>query len=168
MDEKAALQHCAALCSQREMCLRDIDDKLARYELEADACERIKQQLVRERYVDEERYATYFARDKARFNGWGPQKIRFELRQKGIPSATVDEAIESVGNDLFAEQLLRAIEAKVRTKSNADQRKLWASLMRFGVSRGFDYAAVKKAIGIALDSDNADDDEVCDTDNYIE
>lgn len=142
----------AAQCSQRELCLADIDEKLSKYDLAPEACERIKAKLVTERYIDEARYASYFARDKARFNGWGPQKIVFMLRQKRIDKDVIAEAIESIGNEVFAEQLMHALEAKYRSAKQSDPQKKWASLVRLGVSRGFDYEAVKKAVELIIDA----------------
>ena len=37
-------------------------------------------ELKEDRYVDDARYAAAFAREKASLQGWGPVKIRFQLR----------------------------------------------------------------------------------------
>ncbi len=157
MDEKKALNHCARLCSEREYCLSEIDEKLQKLDIESEARQRILGQLVSEKYIDEQRYANYFARDKARFNGWGPQKIRFMLQQKKVAQDVIAAAIDSVDTEIFAEQLFNAIDSKAKSEKNTDIVKLKQKLYRLGASRGFDFDAVKKAVALVLDSDDNDD-----------
>ena len=147
------MQRCADWCSQSEHCLSELRDKLSKLGVEPDAAQRIEKQLVAERFIDERRYAEYYIRDKARFNGWGPMKIRFQLSLKRIDSKIVDSALREFDTAVFDEQLERALRNKLRLTKKADKQKLRASLLRFGASRGFDYNAVYKAVDRLIDDD---------------
>lgn len=144
-DEKQALMKCADWCSRCEHCVSEVRDKLRKMQIEPDAAQRIVDYLLKERYIDELRYATFFVRDKARFNGWGPIKIRYALQAKGIARSTIDAALdEAAPADNGA--LLRALQSKLKSaKPDADPWKLKASLVRLGVSRGFAYDEVAAA-----------------------
>ena len=77
-----ALHRAAALCSSAEHCTADIREKLARWGVtEADSCT-IIDRLVQERFIDEQRYAVAFVKDKFRFSGRGRIKMRYALQQK--------------------------------------------------------------------------------------
>ena len=73
------------LCSRREYCRSDIMKKVLKA-LDGDrtGAEKITETLVREKYIDELRYSSAFARDKASIAGWGETKIRYMLSAKGI------------------------------------------------------------------------------------
>ena len=85
-------------CSRMEYCSRDIYRKaLKALEGDAEAAERIVASLRADRFVDDLRYASAFAREKASLQGWGPVKISFQLRGKGIPEETVRAALAENG-----------------------------------------------------------------------
>ena len=84
-------------CSKREYCSRDIMQKsLKAMEGDAEAAGRILEELRKDRFVDDLRYAAAFAREKSRLTGWGPVKISFALAAKGIDRDTVREAIGEI------------------------------------------------------------------------
>ncbi len=146
MDEKQALSRCAQLCSEREYCLSEIAEKLRKLEIDSEAQQRILDRLVKERYIDEARYASTYARDKARFNKWGPQKIRYMLQQKSVGREAISAGIESVGADVFAEQLSKLIDDKLRSEKETDPWKLRQKLLRLGTSHGFGYEEVLEKV----------------------
>ena len=74
-----ALHRAAALCSSSEHCITDIREKLSRWGIGELDARTIVERLVQERFIDEERYAIAFAKDKFRFSGWGRIKIRYAL-----------------------------------------------------------------------------------------
>jgi len=57
------------------------------------------EQVIRElkdlNYLDDERFAFTFARQR-KDSGYGPVRIRWELKEKGVTGDLIDEAVESV------------------------------------------------------------------------
>ena len=100
--------------------------------------------LVEEKYVDDVRYAGAFAREKAGLQGWGPIKIRFQLRSKGISEDAIAAALEEVEPGRAADKLERLLAAKARTLEGDPQFRL--KMLKFGLSRGYEYAAVEEAL----------------------
>ena len=84
-----ALHRAAALCSSSEHCITDIREKLSRWGIGELDARTIVERLVQERFIDEERYAIAFAKDKFRFSGWGRIKIRYALQQKRIMTSSM-------------------------------------------------------------------------------
>ena len=71
---KWALGRMQALCSRREYCASDIRRKLLRlrdHPMLPEEAEQIIAALVKEKYLDDARYAGAFARDKAALTAWG-------------------------------------------------------------------------------------------------
>lgn len=91
MDAKKALNIIAGQCSKKEYCSFDVMTKLARWELAEKDIAAIMEFLVKNRFVDDLRFAEAYARDKHRFNRWGKLKIGQMLRQKHIADTIIDE-----------------------------------------------------------------------------
>ena len=90
MEEKDCLSRLQKLCSKAEYCEADVYKKALKYmDSDAEAAARITRSLVEERYVDDLRYAGAYVREKANIQGWGPVKIRFQLRAKGVNDAVI-------------------------------------------------------------------------------
>lgn len=132
-------------CAQAEYCRSDIYRKALK-DLEGDAAEasRLVDALVEDRYVDDARYAAAFAREKASLQGWGPVKIRFQLRSKGIPDADITAALAEIEPEKADAKLDRLLSAKARTLEGDPQFRL--KMLKFGLSRGYDYDAVEASL----------------------
>ena len=111
---------------------------------DAEAASQVLASLVEDRYVDDARYASAFAREKAALQGWGPVKIRFQLRAKGVSEADIAAGLEEVEPAAAADKLSRVLAAKARTLEGDPQRRL--KLIKFGLSRGYEYDAVEAAL----------------------
>ena len=149
MDASRCLSRLQKLCSKAEYCTADIRRKaLKDLEGDADAAEKVVASLVEDRYVDDARYASAFAREKATIQGWGPVKIRFQLRGKGITDAVIAEALQEIEPEKAGDKLDRLLTAKAHTLQGDPQFRL--KLLKFGLTRGYEYdeteAAVSKII----------------------
>ena len=106
--------------------------------------EEVVAKLVEERYVDDLRYATAFARDKASIAGWGEAKIRYMLSSKGIDREMIAQALDEVDDKRAETRLEKLMENKVRSLKDDPQRRL--KLLRFGLGRGYSYDQVAEMI----------------------
>ena len=145
MEASKSLSRLQKLCSKAEYCASDIYRKaLKDMEGDTEAAAKIVASLVEDRYVDDARYAAAFAREKATLQGWGPVKIRFQLRGKGIAEDAIQAALEEVEPEKAEEKLLRLLQSKARTLEGDPQAKL--KLLKFALSRGYNYDSVEKAM----------------------
>lgn len=131
------------LCARKEYCSSDIRAKaLNRCEGDIDAAEAIVSSLIEEKFVDDLRYASAFAREKAQISGWGTVKIRFALRSKKIDNNTISQALEEIDSERAEEKLQRVLDTKMRSLAGDPQARL--KLIRFALSRGYEYSEVDK------------------------
>lgn len=147
MDEKAKqiLSKLEAQCSKREYCTADIYLKaLAKLEGDREAAEEIVAALKADNFVSDLRYASAFAREKASLTGWGPIKIRFALSAKKISKEVIDEALGEIEPEKAESRLERLLETKRKSLEGDPQIKL--KLIKFALSRGYDYDTVKKLV----------------------
>ena len=86
------LDKMAKFCAYQERCVKDVTEKLKTFDISPKDEEEILNYLIDNRFVNDERFAKAFVRGKVNQSGWGLNKIRFHLIQKGIDK-TLDEAV---------------------------------------------------------------------------
>ena len=140
-----ALDKMRRLCSRREYCVSDIRSKLMK-ELEGNVqkVETALTKLKEEKYVDDLRYATAYARDKAAISGWGAAKIRYMLSAKGVAKEIVSEALNEVDESKASTRLEKLLENKYKSLKDDPQWKI--KLLRFALGRGYSYDEVNDQI----------------------
>ena len=149
MDEKKILQKLQRLCSKAEYCTRDMYRKaLTSAEGDEEMARRIVDSLVADRFVDDLRYSSAYAREKSSISGWGPVKIRFQLRAKGIPEETLTLALAGTDPEKAFDKLLRTVREKDKTLQGDPQRKL--KLLKFALGRGYNYDDVSRAVDTVM------------------
>lgn len=144
-DPQKVADRMRALCSRREYCRSDIMKKvMTSLDGDREEAEKIVGLLVSERYIDDLRYASAFARDKASLAGWGEVKIRYMLSSKGISKDVISRALEEIDQNKAGERMEKLIENKLRSLKDDPQVRL--KLLRFGLGRGYSYDEVSSVV----------------------
>ena len=137
LSEAEALHKSATYCSLADRCIDDVRKKLTRWEIELPIQNRIIQHLIQERFLDEERFCRSFVNDKIKFNKWGINKIKFELRKRNIPDNLIQSALNSINPKENRERLLQLLIVKKKSVKGKDDFEIQQKLMRFAAGRGF-------------------------------
>lgn len=95
-------------------------------------------------FLDDEAYALLFSRDKRNINGYGPVKIAYALRRKGIDDEYILRALKEYTTDSEKEMIRSIVEKKYLR--GGELNKSWEKIVRFLLSRGFHYDAVKDVL----------------------
>ena len=116
-----ALRTLMNVCAKNERSISDVRRSLARWGVPSEQQQPIIDRLVRERFIDEARYAEAYVREKLNLSRWGVRKIRAALRAKRIPEQTIDESLaqadpQKLGSKL--EETLRRKMQGIRTASD--------------------------------------------------
>lgn len=137
------------LCSRREYCRADIMKKaMSALDGDREKAEKVIEILVAEKYIDELRYASAFARDKSSISGWGETKIRYMLSSKGVPREVIDKALEEIDESKAMTRLEKLMENKYRSLKDDPQCRL--KMLRFGLGRGYGYDEVSEVLGLLM------------------
>ncbi len=138
MDKAKVTDRLKGLCSRREYCRADVMKKaLAALDGDSEAAKDVVETLVSEKYVDDLRYASAFARDKSSIAGWGDVKIRYMLSSKGIDKDIVQAALSEKDEEKAEGRLSRLIETKAVSLEGDPLMKM--KLLRFALGRGYEY-----------------------------
>ncbi|MGL4994273.1 MAG: regulatory protein RecX [Bacteroidales bacterium] len=146
MDYKEGVNRAAAFCASSEHCRSEVVDKLEKWGVSPEDTDSIIEYLQKEGYLNEERYAEFYVRDKYRINKWGRVKIEYSLRQKRVERSAISSALDTIDQDLYMDNLCDLLKAKSRTVSSKDSYDRRAKLYRFAASRGFDSEEISRAL----------------------
>jgi regulatory protein len=123
-------------------------EKMRRWELPEEEQARVMQRLISERYVDDERYARAFVKDKVRYNKWGRRKVEQALWQKHIDEDIRQRVLDEVDDEEYLSVLRPLLKQKRKsTKANSDY-ELNQKLVRFAISRGFTYEIIRQCLDV--------------------
>ncbi len=133
-------------CSLRETCSQTARKKLAQWKILPEDAARIMQKLTAEQWVDDRRYAEAFAREKSRLAKWGAIKIRTHLQAKQIPASDINHALGQIEKGNEQEAIKEILNKKAKSVQAKSPHDFFAKLLRFGISRGYEYGEVVKAV----------------------
>ena len=140
-----ALAALMRLCARAEKSEGDARRLMRGWGVAEKDAEQVLGRLVRDRFIDDSRYAEAFVREKLRLSGWGAYKIRTALQRKRIDRALIDAALAEADRSGMDERLRRQLERKARTAKYSTQYELKTKLIRYGLSLGYEYEAVLEA-----------------------
>ena len=160
MTEQEAYLQLAALCAQAEHCQQEMRDKMRRWELDETVQNRIVTRLVKERYVDDERYARAFVKDKIRYNKWGRRKVQQALWQKHIDAEIQQRVLDEIDEKEYLDILRPLLKQKRKSIKAESDYELNQKLVRFALGRGFDFDIIRQCLNVDdIDIEDIDDDE---------
>lgn len=146
------------LCSRREYCSSDILKKaVTALEGDKEIAEKVLDELIKDKYVDDFRYASAYAREKAMISGWGETKIRYMLSGKRVASDIIAQALNEIDEGMASTRLEKIIENKYRSLKSDPQCRL--KLLRFALGRGYKYDDVVPVVNVLLDARVVDQNE---------
>ena len=144
--EQEALQKLSALCARAEHSSGEMLEKMRRWQLSEDSRERVLDRLIDEKFVDDERFARLFVREKIRFDRWGRRKIEQALYQKGVASDISRRVLDEVDDEAYVAELKKLIAAKRRSVQAESDYEMRAKLTKYALGRGFDYNVIRQCI----------------------
>ncbi len=160
MTEQEAYLQLAALCAQAEHCQQEMRDKMRRWELDETVQNRIIDRLIKERYVDDERYARAFVKDKIRYNKWGRRKVQQALWQKRVDADIQQRVLDEIDEKEYLDILRPLLKQKRKNIKAESDYELNQKLVRFALGRGFGFDIIRQCLNVDdIDIEDIDDDE---------
>ena len=153
-EEKRVLARLTALCAAGEHSESELLERMRRWGVAPQVQSAVMAHLVSHRYVDDERYARAYVRDKLTYNKWGPVKIAYGLRSKGIGEETVHRVLGETGDAEFVAVLRPLLQAKQRATRAKSAYELRQKLMRFAAGRGFTSGQISCCMSEMSDMDD--------------
>jgi regulatory protein len=151
--ENEAYLTLAALCAQAEHCQHEMLEKMRKWEIPEEAQARVMERLVKEHYVDDERFARAFVNDKIRYNKWGRRKVDQALWQKHIDEDIRKSVLNEIDDEEYLNVLRPLLKQKRKSTKAQNDYELNQKLMRFALGRGFTFDIIRQCIDVEEEPD---------------
>jgi regulatory protein len=139
----AKLRH---FCAFQERCIHDVEEKLREWKVGSVRAEKIIEQLVKEDFLNEERFAKSYAGGKFRINHWGKTKIIYELEKRQVPDLIIQIGLQEIEDEEYEEALREILQRKSREISEKDPWKRKQKLIAYAVQKGYEYSLIREAL----------------------
>ncbi|WP_462253977.1 regulatory protein RecX [Ekhidna sp.] len=106
IDIKEAKQKAGRFCAFRERSPNELFEKIQSWGIAEESAAKLVNELSKEGYVDEQRFANAFCNDKFEFNSWGRQKIKAHIYAHKLSDEAVRSALERIDPEKYFERLL--------------------------------------------------------------
>lgn len=133
-------------CAYQDRCVYDVKQKLKTFDLCENEIIFLIEELTKQKFIDEERYAASYTRGSYRFKKWGWNKIKVNLISKKISDYHINLAFQEIDQQEYYTMISHELSKKwpsINGKSDFDKKN---KLIRFGISRGYEYDIINDLI----------------------
>ncbi len=137
-------------CVYQDRCHKEVEQKMRDYELIPEAREMILLSLMKDNFLNEERFAKSFARGKFRIKNWGKQRIIRELKFKEISAYNIKKALKEIDEQEYVATIYKITEKRSSVISETNAYKKKRKLIDFLMRKGFENELIFKTVDAVL------------------
>ncbi|MDP5106041.1 MAG: RecX family transcriptional regulator [Polaribacter sp.] len=133
-------------CVYQDRCHKEVEQKIREFNLIPEARELILLSLMKDNFLNEERFSQSFARGKFRIKNWGKQRIVRELKFRDISAYNIKTALKEIDEEEYLKTIYSITESRneVISESNIFKRK--KKLIDFLMRKGFETDLIYKTV----------------------
>ena len=129
-------------CVYQDRCHAEVEQKMREFLLIDEAKEEILLYLLKENYLNEERFTRSYIRGKFNIKHWGKTKIKINLKQKQISEKLISKCFDEIDDDDY-EKTIRKIYEDYYSKQNVgNEYQKKSKTIKYLMSRGFEYEKI--------------------------
>ncbi len=131
--------------ARRERTVFELRAWLERKRVDPAGIDTAVEQLEREGFLDDARYARRFVEDKRSLERWGSERIAGDLGRRGVSAELIEAALagQEREDELHAALELLALRLPNPPRSDRERDRAWRLLVRRGYEQELAYEAVR-------------------------
>lgn len=130
-------------CVYQDRCHYEVEAKMREFNLIQEAKDEILLYLMRENFLNEERYTRSYIRGKFYIKHWGRNKIRMSLKQKGISTKMMDSCFDEIDSGDYSKELEKQFENYYSKISGTPDYQKKMKTIKYLLSRGYEYEEIQ-------------------------
>lgn len=132
------------LLSRREHSRVELQRKLLLRGAEVDEIQPVLEKLAQDNLLSDSRFAECYVRARAA-KGYGPQRIRLELAERGVQETLIDKALTELTSEQWQENLHQVWKKRFKGQF-AETVELRAKQLSFLQYRGFELDQIRRVL----------------------
>ena len=135
-------------CAYQDRCHFEVKQKLRSFGLLNDTIDLMMVDLMRERFLDEERFARSFASGKFKIKKWGKIKIMLKLKEKRVSAKCIELGLQEIDESEYLKTLNELIVKKWEASAELKEFDRKGKVAHYCQSRGFESELIWSMIEI--------------------
>ena len=135
-----------SFCAYQERTILEVRQKLQSFKLSDNHIEKMILELVKEDFINEERFAKTFVTSKFRIKKWGKRKIMYTLQQKQVPEIFIEIGLNEIDEEEYLQAIRDLIKKKRKESKEPDNFALQYKVSNYLISKGFESDVVWKVL----------------------
>lgn len=132
----------ANYCAYQDRCHQEVEQKMRDFLLIPEAKEEILLYLMRENFLNEERFTRSYIRGKFYLKSWGRLKIRNHLRFKNVPDKLIDHCFDEIKTEDYRQALEKLYGTYSQKLKGLQPYQQKSKTITYLLSKGFEYAEI--------------------------
>ncbi|MBT0573056.1 RecX family transcriptional regulator [Riemerella anatipestifer] len=133
-------------CTYQDRCHQEVEQKMREFMLIPEAKDEILLYLMRENFLNEERFARSYVRGKFYHKSWGRKKIANHLKFKGVSEKLINMAMMEIDEEEYLDVLNKLTEKYINSlKSGTDFEKKQRAV-RYLLGKGYESDVVQVSV----------------------
>lgn len=133
-------------CVYQDRCHAEVEQKMKEFVLIPEAKEEIILYLIKENYLNEERFARSYTRGKFYIKKWGKNKIKQQLRLKGISDKLIAISFSEIDEHDYQDTIRDFIEKLLPTYNGLKDYQRKQKLIKFLMSKGYEFEMIQNEL----------------------
>lgn len=133
-------------CAYQERCAWEVRRKLYEKGIQGKPAADLIEEMFRDGFLNEERFAKSFARGKFRLKKWGRARIIRELKLREFSPSHIKTGLSEIDPEEYYDTLLTQAEKKWEKTKEKDPYKKRYLVLHYLVSKGFEQDLIKEAL----------------------
>ncbi|PQJ76890.1 regulatory protein RecX [Polaribacter glomeratus] len=133
-------------CVYQDRCHKEVEQKIRDFQLIPEARELILLSLMKDDFLNEERFSKSYARGKFRIKSWGKPRIVRELKFRDISAYNIKTALKEIDEESYLETIYRITEKRNEVISEPNIYKRKKKLIDFLMRKGFETDLIYKTV----------------------
>lgn len=126
-------------CVYQDRCHSEVEQKMRDFLLIPEAKDEIFLYLIKENYLNEERFTRSYIRGKFYIKHWGRSKIRINLKQKGITEKLIAKSMDEIDEQDYLESVKKIYHDYYSKQKGLKDYQKKSKTIKHLMSKGYEY-----------------------------
>ncbi|WP_374460797.1 regulatory protein RecX [Chryseobacterium taeanense] len=129
-------------CVYQDRCHYEVEQKMKEFLLIEEAKEDIMLYLLKENFLNEERFTRSYIRGKFYIKHWGKTKIKINLKQKQVPEKLIYKCFEEIDENDYDQTIRKIFDDYYSKQTGLKEYQRKSKTIKYLMNRGFEYERI--------------------------
>ena len=129
-------------CVYQDRCHYEVEQKMRDFLLIPEAKDEIFLYLIKENYLNEERFTRSYIRGKFYIKHWGRNKIRINLKQKGITEKLIAKSMDEIDEQDYLDSVNKIYQDYYSKQKGLRDYQKKSKTIKHLMSKGYEYEII--------------------------